>query len=224
MRKDAAASGLPLANIANRGPYVRMMRLFIVMLGAALLNACSEEPQDPAKLTPEILPEMRWSHVPGKDAWNAAAIVALNAHGKPLVEMVPDDVENWCPAYADADPAQRKAFWIGFMSALAKHESTYQPAVVSSNGKWFGLLQISPATARGYDCRADSGADLKVGGENLSCAIRIMAITVPRDGVIAGNDGRWRGVAADWGPLRVESKRRDIAGWLKQQPYCTDAS
>ncbi|MEM9576027.1 MAG: transglycosylase SLT domain-containing protein [Pseudomonadota bacterium] len=201
-----------------------MMRLFVAMLGAALLNACAEEPEVPETLTRETLPEMRWSHVDGKDRWNAAALAALEGHGKPLVDTVPRDIDAWCPAYRDGTEAQRKAFWIGFMSALAKHESTYRPAVVSSNGKWFGLLQISPATARGYNCRADSGADLKVGGENLSCAVRIMAVTVPRDGVIADNDGRWRGVAADWGPLRVASKRKDIAGWLKQQPFCADGS
>lgn len=199
-----------------------MVRPIILALSAALLNACAEEPKVPEKLSQESLPPMRWTEAPGQDEWNAAAIVALETHGRPLIEMVPRDIENWCPAYANADEADRKAFWIGFMSALAKHESTYRPTAVSSNGKWFGLLQISPATARGYKCRAGSGADLKVGGENLSCAIRIMAVTVPRDGVIAGNDGRWRGVAADWGPLRVDSKRRDMSAWLKAQPYCAD--
>jgi hypothetical protein len=197
-----------------------MIRIFALLLSAALLNACAEEPKTPDPITPAELPPMRWSAAPNKDAWNAAALVALDSHGKPLVEMVPRDIAAWCPAYADAGEADRKAFWIGFMSALAKHESTYKPTAVNPNGKWFGLLQISPATARGYGCRADSGAELKVGGDNLSCAIRIMAVTVPRDGVIHDYDGRWRGVAADWGPLRVDAKRRDISGWLKQQPFC----
>jgi hypothetical protein len=182
--------------------------------------SCAEVERTPDRAMIEPLPKMRWSHVDGHGAWNAAAVQALSSHGQPLVETVPEDIDAWCPAYRDAGEAERQAFWVGFLSALAKHESTYKQTAVNPNGKWFGLLQISPATARGYDCRADSGADLKVGGENLSCAIRIMSVTVPRDGVIADKDSRWRGVAADWGPLRVASKRNDIAGWLKNQPFC----
>ncbi len=166
------------------------------------------------------MPLMRWSHLPAHSEWHESAVEALNTFGQPLVEMVPEDIDQWCPAYADGTPADREAFWVGFMSALAKHESTYQPTAVSSNGKWFGLLQISPATARGYKCEAGTGAELKDGGQNLSCAIRIMAVTVPRDGVIDDFDGKWRGVAADWGPLRVDSKRSEMAAWLKEQPFC----
>lgn len=168
----------------------------------------------------EAFPSMRWSHVTQHQRWNTAAVKALNEHGQPLVQMVPSDISRWCPAYAEADTVQRQVFWVGFLSALAKHESTYKPTAVSPNGKWFGLLQIAPATARGYGCRAQSGEALKDGGANLSCAIRIMSVTVPRDGVIAGKEGRWRGVAADWGPLRVSSKRADMSGWLNAQSFC----
>lgn len=203
-----------------------MKRILTLCFLALTVMSCDEAPTSEAETTAQViekLPDMRWSHVPNHNKWNIAAVKALNAHGQPLVDMVPADMDRWCPAYETASTAQREAFWIGFLSALAKHESTYKPAAVSPNGKWFGLLQISPATARGYDCRAGSGADLKNGGENLSCAIRIMAVTVPRDGVIAGNDGRWRGVAADWGPMRVSSKRRDIAAWLNAQSFCAPA-
>ncbi|MEM1073981.1 MAG: transglycosylase SLT domain-containing protein [Pseudomonadota bacterium] len=178
-----------------------------------------ERSEEPAVL--EEFPAMRWSHVSGQSEWNAAALKALSEHGDALVNFVPADIATWCPAYETADRADREAFWVGFMSALSKHESTYRPTAVSPNGKWYGLLQISPATARGYKCRAGSGSALQNGGENLSCAIRIMSVTVPRDGVVDGYDGRWRGVAADWGPLRVKSKTADMRGWLKQQPFCS---
>lgn len=168
----------------------------------------------------EDLPEMRWSHMPNQSLWNAAALEALAEHGKPLVDTVPLDIAGWCPYYPQADDTGRAAFWVGFMSALAKHESTYKPRAVGGGGKWFGLLQIAPATARGYKCRAGTGEALKKGADNLSCAIRIMAVTVPRDGVIATKDGRWRGVAADWGPMRSANKRQDMSNWLKNQPYC----
>ena len=99
---------------------------------------------------------------------------------------------------------------------LAIRESTHRPW--ATNRPYYGLLQILPATARGYGCNVGTGAGLQNGAANLSCAVRIMAVTVPRDGVIYGRGGR--GVAADWGPLRSPAKRRDMSRWLKQQAYC----
>ena len=167
------------------------------------------------------VPNTRWTHQPGHLLWNRSALSALKSHGKPLVDMVPRDIQTWCPHYPDANDADRRAFWLGFMSALAKLESTYKPAAVGGGGKWYGLLQILPATARGYKCNVGTGEALKNGAANLSCAVRIMAFTVPRDGVVHAKDKRWRGVSADWGPMPSPSKRADIAGWLKRQPYCT---
>lgn len=201
-----------------------MYRLFVLIMSILVLQSCAEARGTAGVSSVDDMPEMRWSHVANHSKWDEAAIEALETHGLALVQQVPEDIAEWCPAYPESDAAGRKAFWVGFMSALAKHESTYRQTAVSSNGKWFGLLQISPATAQGYDCDAGSGDALMVGGANLSCAIRIMAVTVPRDGVIQEYDGRWRGVAADWGPLRVDEKRRDISAWLKDQPFCQTGS
>lgn len=165
------------------------------------------------------IPRTRWQHMSGNRLWTRAGLSALKQHGKPLVDMVPGDIENWCPAYENAPDAQRRAFWIGFLSALAKHESTYKPWAVGGGGKWYGLLQILPGTARGYKCHVGTGAALKNGAANLSCGVRIMATTVPRDGVIHGRKP-WRGVSADWGPMRNPKKRADMARWLKRQDYC----
>lgn len=166
------------------------------------------------------VPRTRWQHMPGHTLWTRAAISALKDHGSPLVDMVPRDIKEWCPAYGTNDDAQRRAFWVGYMSTLAKYESTYKPWAVGGGGKWYGLLQILPATARGYKCNVGTGEALKNGAANLSCATRIMAHTVKRDGVIHGYDGKWRGVSADWGPMRNPAKRRDMASWLKRQSYC----
>jgi hypothetical protein len=164
------------------------------------------------------LPRTRWQHKAGHALWTRAALSALKDHGKPLVDLVPADIADWCPKYPQAKPAERRAFWVGFMSALAKYESTYKAEAVGGGGKWYGLLQILPATARGYKCRVGTGEALKDGGANLSCAARIMAVTVPRDGVIYGRGGR--GVAADLGPMRSAAKRQEMSAWLKQQSYC----
>lgn len=169
-----------------------------------------------------VLPSTRWEHKKGHAGWTRAALSALKGHGKPLVRLVPADIGNWCPAYPQASDADRRAFWVGFLSALAKYESTYRETAVGGGGRWYGLLQILPGTARGYKCNVGTGRALKKGEANLSCAIRIMAVTVPRDGVIYGRGGR--GVAADWGPMRSKAKRRDMSGWLRKQDYCQNLS
>ncbi len=179
-----------------------------------------ETDQRPPARNPH-LPRTRWQHMQGHQIWTRSALSALKSHGQPLVDLVPADIDTWCPAYANASDRDRRAFWVGFMSALAKYESTYKPWAVGGGGKWYGLLQILPGTARGYKCNVGTGEALKNGAANLSCAVRIMAHTVPRDGVIHGyKGGRGRGVTADWGPMHSQVKRRDMAGWLRRQNYC----
>ena len=168
---------------------------------------------------------MRWDDARANShLWTRAALSAVQGDARALIETVPEDVRDWCPAYPENPPEARAAFWVGFMSALSKHESTYRPDAVGGDGRWHGLLQISPATARGYGCRATTGAALRRAGDNLRCAARIMAATVSRDGVIYGLEGRYLGVSADWGPLRRAAKRQDIAEWTQQQDYCRSLS
>lgn len=162
-------------------------------------------------------PVMRWDHRPEAANWTAMAFTALETHAAVLPTIVPDDIENWCPAYPDAPEADREAFWTGLMSALARHESTWNPEAVGGGGRWFGLVQISPATARFYGCQAGSGQALLNGSANISCAMRIWATTVARDGVVAAGRG---GVAADWGPFVQANKREEMRAWISSQPYC----
>lgn len=163
------------------------------------------------------IPRTRWENVPGATLWTRAALAALKDHASALPETVPRDIVEWCPAYPRAGQEARRAFWVGFLSALAKHESTYRPAAVGGGGQWFGLMQILPATARHYGCRARTGQALQHGPDNLSCALRIMTRTVRRDGVVSQG---MRGVAADWGPLHSGSKRSDMKRWTRAQSYC----
>ena len=167
------------------------------------------------------IPRTRWEHRTDAPLLTRTALSALKAHGAALTEIVPRDIATWCPAYPEASDAGRRAFWVGFVSALAKHESTYNPRAVGGGGRWYGLLQILPATARGYKCRAGSGEALRDGPDNLSCAVRIMAHTVARDGVVSQG---MRGVAADWGPLHSARKRQDMQRWTRAQSYCKPLS
>ena len=166
---------------------------------------------------PHAMPRLRWSHRDEGTQWTAATMDALATHGAALPATVPADISEWCPGYATADEFDRRAFWAGLISSLAWHESTHRPEAVGGGGKWYGLTQILPATARGYGCSVGTGAALKDGAANLACAVRIMARTVRRDGVVAKG---MRGVAADWGPFHSRKKREDMRSWVAQQPYC----
>lgn len=165
---------------------------------------------------------MRWDHRPEAPQWTEASLIALQSHGAVLPQIVPADIDTFCPGYEDASLEERRLFWTGLLSALAKHESTWQPQAAGGGGRWIGLLQIAPGTARAYGCEAQDVAGLKDGAANLSCAIRIMSRTVTRDGVV-GAGGRG-GIAADWGPFTVSAKRAEMAAWTRTQPYCQERS
>ncbi len=164
------------------------------------------------------LPAMRWDHRPEATIWTTQALAAVDTHPEQLPAIIPADIKTWCPGYADATEEEREAFWVGLMSALAKHESTWNPVASGGGGAWIGLLQISPATARHYGCEARTAAALKDGAANLDCAVRIAAVQVRRDGMVAG--GGARGMGRDWAPFRNDAKRADMAGWTRAQAYC----
>ncbi len=163
------------------------------------------------------VPVARWDNHPNGSRWTAAVLAALRGPGGPLLDVVPRDIHAWCPGYATATPSQRAAFWTGLISVLAWHESAHDARAVGGGGQWFGLVQIAPGTARWRDCDAETSTELMNGAANLRCGIRIMAETVPRDGVVAEGMG---GVAADWGPFHSERKREDMRRWVRDQPYC----
>ena len=163
------------------------------------------------------LPRLKWADRPDGPEWTVATMNALGSHGAALPQIVPADIEAWCPGYEDASEIDRRAFWAGLISTLAYYESTHRETAVGGGGKWFGLTQILPSTARGHGCAARTGDALKDGSANLACAVRIMAHTVSRDGVVARG---MRGVAADWGPFHSRQKREAMRSWISAQPYC----
>ena len=192
----------------------------IVMACAAagFLSACAVGDVSRGTAAEAELPVLRWDHVDQGDAWTETTLEALRTHGATLLIEEPRDIAADCPAYPEASEEMSAAFWAGLLSTLAKHESTWRQTAVGGGGRWFGLTQISPGTARGYGCEARSGQALLDGEKNLSCAVRIMAETVPRDGVVSHG---MRGVAADWGPFHSTRKREDMKAWTRAQPYCT---
>ena len=195
------------------------LRLALALL-ALLAAACAPADTLSTKSYTSSQPPMRWDHRPEAAGWTEAALAALGGHGAVLERLEPADVARFCPGYPDAGPEARRAFWAGLFSALAKHESTWRPDAAGGGGRWLGLLQIAPATARGYGCRARSADALFDGTANLSCGVRIAARQVARDNEIVGGPGRWRGLARDWAPFRSAAKVEDMAAWTRAQPYC----
>ena len=94
------------------------------------LELAMSKPKPPAR--EGNLPRTRWENRPEAQLWTRAALSALKEHGARLPQTVPRDIETWCPAYAGAGEAQRRAFWVGLLSTLAKHESTFRPNAVTN--------------------------------------------------------------------------------------------
>ncbi|TRD23535.1 transglycosylase SLT domain-containing protein [Palleronia caenipelagi] len=195
------------------------MRTLLAILSILAGPIWAEEVRPKPRPAPDFIPVTRWDHRSEADDWSRAALQALKTHGRSLVRTVPRDIAQWCPGYEHASDAARRAFWVGLLSGVAKYESTWNPRAVGG-GQWYGLMQIWPTTARHFGCRAQNGAALKDGSANLSCAIRILSKTIPRDGVVHARSPRWSGVAADWAPMRKPGARRDIRKWVRGQHYC----
>ena len=196
--------------------------LILAMFAGAPKAVQAEDVFDAVRPAPRAgdVPRARWEYRAGGALWSRVALSAVESHGAALLDVVPKDIDDWCPAYADNPPEARAAFWVGLLSTVSRYESTWKPRAVGGNGRWFGLMQIYPPTAEFRNCRVQTGEGLKSGPDNLNCAIRIMAITVPRDQAISVKDTRWRGVAADWGPVRNDRMRRDMQRYSKRQSYC----
>lgn len=197
--------------------------LALALASLALAAGCV--PSDPAGATSRTLgfvepeaPATRWDHRPEAPAWTRATLMAIAAEDAVLASRVPEDIASFCPAYPKADLADRRAFWVGFLSAIAKYESSANPKASGGGGRYIGLMQISPRTAANYGCAATSNAALKDGAANLACAVRIVSHHVERDEVVAGRGNR--GAGRDWMPLRNSTKRHDIARWIAGQDYC----
>jgi len=196
----------------------RFTALALAIVVAGCVAEAPDHPRGGVAGASAALPPMRWDHRPKAQSWTKAALAAVAVRDAQLADRVPADIADWCPGYATADKADRRAFWVGLLSALAKHESTWNPAAAGGSGRYIGLLQISPKTARGYGCAAQSAGALKDGAANLACGVRIFAGHVAADGVVTGSGKR--GIGRYWGPFNKAAMRGDIAAWTRAQPYC----
>jgi len=192
------------------------LRLTLSALALALL--CSGSAFANEAKSANALPAMRWDSAAKAAEWTAEALAQVAEHDAELTNLIPKDIEVYCPGYAQASTEDRRAFWVAIISATAKYESGFNAKALGLNGRYVGLMQISLATARHSGCEATTTASLKDGKANLSCAIEIIAPRVAADGMVAG-DGN-KGIARDWGPWAKARTRATIAKWTRAQDYC----
>ena len=193
-----------------------LKRLMLPALALALL--CSGPALANEAKSANALPAMRWDSAAKAAEWTAEALAQVAEHDAELTDLIPKDIDVYCPGYAQASPQDRRAFWVSIISATAKYESGFNAKALGLNGRYVGLMQISLATARHSGCEAKTTASLKDGTANLSCAIKIIAPRVAADGMVAG-DGN-KGIARDWGPWAKARTRATIAKWTRAQEYC----
>lgn len=138
--------------------------------------------------------------------WTDFVVTALAA--STLTRAEPEDCATFWTGYADADEAGRKQFWLMLISAIAREESNFDPNCEYQeppplNQKSLGLMQLS-TTDTAYGCDFPDEEAVKDPQKNLSCAVRIFARLVNRDGRIGGDaDHRKEGAARYWSTLRV---------------------
>ena len=212
----------------SRRRVIRRAQSFLIVLTALVLSAglgASHAHTPPPPVAPVVAPVVapivppvvaRWDHRPEAEVWTTAMMQALMRDGAPILAIVPRDADTWCPGYAQATLRERAGFYVAFFSGLARFESTWNPRASGAGGRYRGLLQISPRTARYRGCTLpDEG--LFDGAANLTCAVRIATAAVVRDAVVAQGRG---GIAADWPPMRDPAKRREVAAFTRALPQC----
>lgn len=199
---------------------MRIKSLAAPLFAALTLAACGpvKMPDIGAMLAGMDLPAMRWDHRPEAADWTRATLAAVSGHDDVLAARVPADIAAWCPGYEKAGMMERRAFWAGLLSAVAKYESSWNPRASGGGGRYIGLLQISPRSAAHHGCTATSAKALKDGTANLQCGVELLAHAVGQDGVVAGKGNR--GAGRDWMPFRKAKSRHEMQDWLKGQSYC----
>lgn len=168
--------------------------------------------------TSNLRPPMGWDARPEAPEWTARTLQAVARQDSRLTDVVPQDIATWCPGYETASEQDRRAFWAGLMSAVARYESSWNPAASGGGGRYIGVMQISPRSAAHHGCTADTKAELKDGAANLECAAQMIAVSVGSDRMVAGN-GR-EGAGREWMPFRNAEKRAAMSAWTRAQPYC----
>lgn len=175
-------------------------------------------------------PSVAWDVRPEGRQWTTIAHTAIDQLAPQLVTVTPTDIDAFCPGYANASPANRRAFYVALLAEVAKLESNLDPSVQftesfnDASGRRVvsrGLLQLSQESANGYGCAIAQAQQLHDPTTNIQCGVRILDRWVGRDQLVAGYvSGAWRGASRYWSVFRDREKLVDIQAATNAQPYC----
>ena len=173
-----------------------------------------------------------WSNANRDGSWTRAAENAVAKSTLP--KQIPSDINYFCPSYQKLNQQQRRKFWVGLLSAMAKPESNFQPhryyteKFADARGRRVvsrGLLQISIESANQprYDCDIPQATLLHDPKVNLACGVKILDKWVKTDGVIAKSKKARAHVGGSryWSTLREKHGHlRKIAEFTRTLPFC----
>jgi len=175
--------------------------------------------------------------------WSAAVYGAIGGSREVTEQLLPgaDDVESFCPKYFLLSDQQRMNFWGYLISAIAMHESGFNPLARASKGRAVadevtgqelfpeGLLQVSYQDSKRYQgCRFAWEKDKNLHPLdarkttlnpliNLQCGVHILAKQVQsRKRIALKNNGYW--------PVLEEGGSRErlaeISAATQALPFC----
>ncbi|MEM7280540.1 MAG: transglycosylase SLT domain-containing protein [Pseudomonadota bacterium] len=181
-----------------------------VSVGITLLTACyiSNDPVTDFGYA-------AWSGTEPARDWTLAAELAVAETD--LINQTPTDVKDFCPVYASLSSRDKKRFWAGLLSAMAKFESNFEPRTAftetlrdskGNNVVSRGLLQISLESANQarYGCGPLTAKTLHDPATNLSCGARILSKWVRDDGAISHAESPIAGGGRYWSVLRPSNQ------------------
>jgi hypothetical protein len=211
------------------GPLLRRATLAASLLLAGCATTTSTSTTGGSVAAPPSAP-MAWDvRVEGRQ-WTAVTQAAIDRLAPQILDILPADIDAFCPGYRTAGPAGRRLFYTALLSELARYESNFEPSTrmqesfSDSRGQRVisrGLLQLSQESANGYGCAITVPDQLYDPTTNIECAVRILGRWVERDQLIAGfSGGAWRGASRYWSPLRDRNKLVDLQAALIAKPYC----
>ena len=185
----------------------------------------------PSPIPSAALAPLRDSQATAGASWTAHLYTSIDTLGTSLLNSNPADGATFCPQYANLSTAQRKAFWIYLISAMAKFESNFKPSMTytesfkNADGEYVvsrGLLQLSVEDGQIYGCGFTSSDAVYDPDLNLDCSVRILNYWMKKDARIAGQvNGSWRGGARYWSTLRSNgSPYASIVKLTQKIPFC----
>lgn len=171
--------------------------------------------------------------------WSAFSFQVIGAEAASVLLPGADDIRDFCPNYANLRDAQKVNFWAFLVSAIAKHETGFNPiartmssGIDEVTGKRLyaeGLLALAYRDIRkfgfcAFDWEKDKALSLTDKArtildplKNLDCGIKILATQVETLGKISHAGTYWDVLK----PLGLKSRLKDIQTATQQAlPFC----